>query len=101
MVILGNAPDGMEKLLRSWSARGTKALRDGNPPAHAEGPRGNLQARRRLPSFVFAERDFVDHVVDHRRRETALDDFVLAQVLNDVKLQDRVEHVVFGQRVLV
>src|ERR1017187_4264201 len=63
-----------------WFLFWPEPLRHGNPPAHAEGARRHLQSRRGLAALVFAERHFVDHVVDHRRVEPAPDDFILAQI---------------------
>ena len=78
-----------------------EALRHRDAASHAEGARRNFQSRRTLAAFVFGERDFIDHVIHDSGREAAFDDLVFAQVFHDVVLQNRVEDVVFGQRVLI
>src|SRR5439155_21296989 len=81
--------------------RRSEALSNRKAAAHAEGARRNLQPGRCLAALVFAERHFVDDLVYDGGREAALDDLVFAQILDDVSLEDRVEHFVRGQRVLV
>ena len=78
-----------------------KFLRDRNPPAHAKRARRNLQARRGLPAFVFAEIDLVHHVIDHRRVKTARHNFRLAQVFHDIQIQNRVQNLIRRQRILI
>src|SRR6185436_6466314 len=86
----------------TWRSLGRpEALGDRKAAAHAEGARRNFQPGRCLAALVFAEGHFVDDIVDDSGIEAALDDVVFPQVFDDIRLKDRVEYFVSGQRVLV
>src|ERR1700690_359828 len=90
-----------EQVKFTSSGSGAKSLGDGNAPAHAKGARRHLQSRRGLAPFVFAERDFVDHVIDDLGVESALDDFLPAGIFDDISLEDGIQYIILGQRILV
>ena len=64
-------------------------------------PAGKRASPARLSPFVFGEGDFVDDVIHHRRRVTALNDLVLAEMFHDVVTQDGIQNFAWRQRVLI
>ena len=77
------------------------AVRDRHPPVAAERLRRDLDPRRLLAALVLGQVDEADDAVDVLRGQAAGDELLAAEVLLDVALEDRVEHLVGRQRVLV
>src|SRR5947207_8068542 len=70
-------------------------------PVLSEGPRRDLYARRRLAALVLGAVHQPQHVVHGRLVVAQLDDLLRRTVLLDVEAQNRIEHLVGRQRILV
>ena len=62
---------------------------------------GDLDARRRLAALVLGEVDEPDRAIDLLRGQALCDQLLAALVELDVALEDAVEQLIGGQRVLV
>src|SRR5580658_6454211 len=85
-----------------WAARRCSApitIGDRIAPIATEGARAYAYPRRRLTALVFGPLDHVEHARDHGAIETTLADLLDRKVLLDECLQDRVEHVIWRQRI--
>src|SRR6266481_2932737 len=78
-----------------------KFVNDGQAPVFTEGARGDLDADGALAPLVLVAVDHGDHPLHRGRVEAPRHDVRHAQVALDVTLQDGVQHVVGGQRVLI
>ena len=77
------------------------AVGDRHAPVAAERARGDLDPGRRLAALVLGEVDEADRAVDLLLGQPLGDQLLAAVVELDVALQDPVEQLVGGQRVLV
>ncbi len=76
-------------------------LGDGHPPAETKSAAGDFQARRGLAALVFAPIDQPDDAQNRLLVESVGDDLGGAFLLFHVPMQDRVQHVVGGKRILI
>src|SRR6266511_5606732 len=79
----------------------TEAVRHRIAPVLAEAAVRDAYAERRLTSLVFRRADELHDMLDVRFRKSTLDDFFGARVFFDVRLQDRVEHGIAREALLV
>jgi hypothetical protein len=78
-----------------------KFIRDRHSPVASEGARRDFDPGRGLSALVLVEVDLPDDPADGLFVVAFGDDRFEAQILLDVKFQDRVEDVIRRQRVLI
>ena len=77
------------------------AVRDRYPPILAERLGAHAHAGRRLPALVLGEVDEAHDAIDEGSVVPGCDELGAREVVLDVAAQDRVEHLIGRQRIVV